>query len=361
MSQNELFRGQPFARIQFVVQAYLRSPSCPPNYSPLHQMLRWIDVLKFAVNGNPEPDRKVAKTEEEWQALLTEEQFRVTRLRGTERPFSSEMCELFKPGKYKCICCGTQLFDSGEKFDSGTGWPSFTQPIKENAVAYHKDESNGRSRIETVCNTCRAHLGHVFPDGPEPSKLRFCINAVALEKVESTEAKITFGGGCFWCTEAIFQRIKGVISVQSGYSGGDVVNPTYREVCSGRTGHAEVIEVTYDPDAVTYEDIIRVHLGTHDPTTLNRQGGDQGTQYRSVIFYRNDEEKQTALDLTKEYEAALGQPIVTQITPFVAFFPAEAEHQNYFNNNADQNSYCGVVIEPKLAKFRAAFPQFLSE
>lgn len=324
-------------------------------------MLRWIDVLKFAANGNPEPDREVEKTDEEWEAILTPEQFRVTRQHGTERAFSSEMCELFEPGKYQCVCCGTVLFDSGEKFDSGTGWPSFTQPAKENAIAYYKDDSHGMSRVETLCNTCDAHLGHVFPDGPEPSKLRYCINAVALEKVESNEAKATFGGGCFWCTEAVFQRIKGVTSVRSGYSGGDVINPTYREVCSGRTGHAEVIEVTFDPEAVGYEDIVRVHLGTHDPTTLNQQGADRGTQYRSVIFYRNDEEKQAALDLIKEYEGALGKSVVTEVRPFVAFYPAEDEHQDYYNGNADRNPYCAAVIEPKLAKFRKAFPELLDK
>lgn len=293
--------------------------------------------------------------------MLTQEQFRVTRLHGTERAFSSAMCERFEPGKYRCACCGSTLFDSEEKFDSGTGWPSFTQPVQENAVAYRKDDSAGMSRIETLCSVCDAHLGHVFPDGPEPCGLRYCINAVALEKVESSEAKATFGGGCFWCTEAVFQRVKGIVSVKSGYSGGDVVNPTYREVCSGRTGHAEAIEVTYDPTLVSFQEILRVHLGTHDPTTLNRQGADSGTQYRSVIFYRNDQEKQTALDLIKEFEAAIGKPVVTEVKPVTAFFVAEAEHQNYYNENSSLNPYCGVAIEPKLAKFRASFPALLRE
>ncbi len=145
-------------------------------------MLNWNDIIKFANEGNPTPDRKVIKTEEEWKAQLSPEEYRVTRLKGTERPFSSEMCSLFEPGKYACICCGTLLFDSGEKFESGTGWPSFTQPIKDNAVAYHQDRSYGMRRIETICNTCDAHLGHIFPDGPAPSGLRYCINAVALKK-----------------------------------------------------------------------------------------------------------------------------------------------------------------------------------
>ena len=150
-------------------------------------MLKWPDIIKFAKEGNPSPDRRVEKTEEEWKAQLTPEEYRVTRQSGTERAFSSQMCNLFEPGIYKCICCGTLLFDATEKFDSGTGWPSFTQPIKENAIAYHLDTSFGMQRVETICNTCDAHLGHIFPDGPAPSRLRYCINAVALKKVTEVE------------------------------------------------------------------------------------------------------------------------------------------------------------------------------
>jgi methionine-R-sulfoxide reductase len=146
-------------------------------------MLKWLDVLRMARISNLPPDRKVVKTDEEWRAQLTPEQYFVTRQRGTERPFSSEMCGLFEPGLYACVCCGALLFDASDKFESGTGWPSFTQPIKENAIAYHEDNSYGMSRVETVCNTCDAHLGHVFPDGPGPSGLRYCMNAVALKKL----------------------------------------------------------------------------------------------------------------------------------------------------------------------------------
>ena len=195
-------------------------------------MINWSDIIELTSNGNPAPDRRVEKTEEQWKEILTPEQFRVARQKGTERPNSSEMCGLYEPGRYACVCCGTELFNSEEKFESGTGWPSFTQPVKENAVAYHEDNSHGMTRIETVCNTCDAHLGHVFPDGPKPSGLRFCINGVSLKKISSNgekimESKITFGGGCFWCTEALFQQLKGVIKVESGYSGGDVKNPSY--------------------------------------------------------------------------------------------------------------------------------------
>lgn len=145
-------------------------------------MLKWTDVIRFASHGNPQPNTKVTLTEAEWKAKLTPEEFRVTRLKGTERAFSSEMCNLFEQGKYSCVCCGTLLFDATEKFDSGTGWPSFTQPVIENSIAYIKDNTFGMQRIETVCNTCDAHLGHVFPDGPPPGGLRYCMNAVALKK-----------------------------------------------------------------------------------------------------------------------------------------------------------------------------------
>jgi methionine-R-sulfoxide reductase len=145
-------------------------------------MLKWPDILQFAKDGNPAPDRKVVKTDEQWREQLSAEEYRVTRQAGTERAFSSEMCGLFEPGIYGCLCCGTLLFDANEKFESGTGWPSFTQPVARNAIAYRLDESHGVQRVETVCNTCDAHLGHVFPDGPPPSRLRYCMNAVALKK-----------------------------------------------------------------------------------------------------------------------------------------------------------------------------------
>ena len=145
-------------------------------------LLKWPDVLKLAKDGNPPPDRKIVKSEAEWRSQLSPEQYRITRQAGTERAFSSEMCSLFEPGIYSCVCCDTVLFDATSKFESGTGWPSFTQPIASNVIAYHVDGGFGMRRVETVCNTCDAHLGHVFPDGPPPSGLRYCMNAVALKK-----------------------------------------------------------------------------------------------------------------------------------------------------------------------------------
>jgi len=336
-------------------------------------MITWNDVLTQARTGNLVPPSRVEKTDEEWKSVLSPEQFRVTRQQGTERAFSSQMCQLFEPGRYACVCCGTVLFDAGEKFDSGTGWPSFTQPLNPQVVAYHADNSHGMVRVEATCNLCDAHLGHVFPDGPPPTGLRYCINAVSLRKVHEDEeestpveetaeapaeltaspqtAQATFGGGCFWCTEAIFQQLRGVTRVESGYSGGTVPDPTYEDVCTGRTGHAEVIEVTYNPSEIRFEDLLRVHLATHNPTTMNRQGADQGTQYRSAIFYRTQEEKEIASRVIGEVQRTLDKPIVTQLSPFERFYKAEESHQNYYNDHA-QGQYCQVVILPKLQKLR---------
>lgn len=148
-------------------------------------MLTWKDILALAQKGNPEPDRRVVKTEAEWKAQLTDEQFHVMRKKGTERPFSTEMCSRFEPGIYACAGCGTPMFDSETKYQSGTGWPSFSLPLKDNVVSYVMDNTLGMTRIEAVCSTCDGHLGHVFPDGPQPSGLRFCINAASLKKIES--------------------------------------------------------------------------------------------------------------------------------------------------------------------------------
>lgn len=317
-------------------------------------MLSWLDILKFANFGNPKPDQRVEKSDEAWMALLTPEQYQITRQKGTERAHSSDLCNLFEPGRYACLCCGTALFDSEEKFQSGTGWPSFTQPIQENAIAYHKDRGAGMYRIEAVCNTCDAHLGHVFQDGPPPGGLRYCINAVALEKVHSSIRKATLGGGCFWCTEALFQELKGVHKVESGYSGGHARKPTYREVCSGLTGHAEGVEITYDSELIAYADILRIHLSTHDPTTLNRQGADKGTQYRSIIFYRNETEKQAAKEVIKDMQPSFDSPIITELKAFEAFYKADADHQNYYRDNPEQ-AYCQAVINPKLQQFRTLY------
>lgn len=169
----------------------------------------------------------------------------------------------------------------------------------------------------------------------------------------------TLGGGCFWCLEAVFQEIKGVVKVESGYSGGHVANPTYRQVCTGNTGHAEVVQITFDPAVLPYETLLKVFFSVHDPTTLNRQGADVGTQYRSVIFYHDETQKAIAEKVVKEFASQVwDDPIVTEISPFTAFYKAEDYHQNYYRNNPEQG-YCRIVINPKLEKFRKMYAELL--
>lgn len=180
--------------------------------------------------------------------------------------------------------------------------------------------------------------------------------------MENNKEKATFGGGCFWCTEAIFERIEGVTSVMSGYSGGQIKNPTYREVSSGATGHAEVIQITYDPAKVSYYTLLEVFFKTHDPTTLNRQGADVGTQYRSIILYHTEEQKEKASEIIRELndQDIWKNPIVTEIVPFESFYQAEDYHQNYYDNNSNQG-YCRMVITPKIEKLEEIFEDKLKQ
>lgn len=166
----------------------------------------------------------------------------------------------------------------------------------------------------------------------------------------------TFGGGCFWCTEAIFKSLKGVETVESGYSGGQTINPTYKEVCTGETGHAEVVQITFNPNVISFRELLEVFWGTHDPTSLNRQGADSGTQYRSVVFYHSQQQKETAEKYKAELnkENVYNKPVITEITAFDHFYKAENYHQNYFANNRSQG-YCQFVIVPKIDKFRKIF------
>jgi peptide methionine sulfoxide reductase msrA/msrB len=329
--------------------------------------MNWNDVLNYAKN-NPSPDKEVRKTNEEWKSQLTPEQYRVTRQHGTERPFSGEYCEAHTAGVYACVCCETKLFDSTLKFDSGTGWPSFTEPAKDNVIYYKADNSYGMTRVEVLCNVCEAHLGHVFPDGPKPSGLRYCINSASLKKLESTIPAengsqlemTTMGGGCFWCIEAILDELEGVENVVSGYAGGEKDNPGYQQVCNGNTGHAEVVQVTFNPAIVSYADLVRIFLLMHNPTTLNRQGADVGTQYRSVIFYHSKEQEQTAKEIVKELQPDFDKPIVTEISPYTKFFKAEESHQEYYKSNPAK-AYCQSVISPKLSKLRQYFNQNLKK
>ena len=196
-----------------------------------------------------------------------------------------------------------------------------------------------------------------------PLTLLLTIAAAAISQkmntkpMNSTDSeKVTFGGGCFWCTEAVFLDVKGVLKVESGYSGGKVKNPSYKEVCTGTTGHAEVTQITYDPKLVSFETLLEIFWNTHDPTTLNRQGADEGPQYRSVIFYHNEEQKKVAEQYKQQLEAShvYKNKIVTEISPLINYYPAEDYHQNYYALNQNQG-YCQYVIRPKVEKFRKQF------
>jgi len=272
---------------------------------------------------------------------LTKAESYIINNKGTETPFTGKYTDYREKGTYLCKKCGAALYYSSGKFESDCGWPSFDDEIK-GAVKRSPDPDGMRTEI--TCASCGAHLGHVFTgERMTPKNIRHCVNSVSLDFVpaiveEGRYGTAVFAGGCFWGVEYFMQKEPGVISVNSGYTGGHVKNPSYKEVCTGKTGHAEAVKIIYDPEKTSYEKLLRLFLEIHDPTQVGGQGPDLGDQYRSEIFYMNDDQRKTA-----EYSLKIltdkGYRIATAVTKASEFFDAEDYHQDYYFNNG-KVPYC---------------------
>jgi peptide methionine sulfoxide reductase msrA/msrB len=333
-------------------------------------------ALTMAASGRMPPQRtKPMSTKEytkppeaELKKKLTPAQFEVTQKAGTEPPFRNEFWDNHERGLYVDVATGEPLFSSTDKFDSGTGWPSFTKPVESNRVTEHRDAAHGMVRTEVKSKGGDSHLGHVFDDGPAPTHQRYCINSAALRFIpadkleaegygayatlfaaagktgssaEPAAAKagleaVVLAGGCFWGMEDLIRKIPGVIDTEVGYAGGKTTKPTYNDVKTGSTGHAESVRVVFDPKKLSLSDLLeKWFFRMHDPTTLNRQGNDVGTQYRSAIFVTNAEQRKAA-EVVKERVNKSGKwkkPVVTEIVEAGPFTRAEDYHQDYLEKN----------------------------
>jgi len=274
---------------------------------------------------------------------LTRQQQRIIINKGTERPFSGKYNDHYEKGTYTCARCGATLYESSSKFKSNCGWPSFDDQI-EGAVKQQPDADGVRTEI--LCNNCGGHLGHVFlGEKMTPKNTRHCVNSLSMNFIPAKDqqeqaGKAIFASGCFWGTEYYFNKVPGVISTTVGYTGGHVPNPTYKQVCTDKTGHAEAVEVSFDPEVISYEQIAKLFFETHDFTQLNRQGPDIGTQYRSAIFYLDEEQKQIATQLIQTLKTKRHN-VKTKVTKADTFWPAEEYHQDYYDK-ARKTPYCHV-------------------
>jgi peptide methionine sulfoxide reductase msrA/msrB len=286
------------------------------------------------------PNSNASGKEQKMYNKLTPEEERIIVNKGTERPFSGKYYNHFEEGTYTCKRCGAELYKSSSKFKSVCGWPSFDDQI---GLAVKRQRDADGVRTEITCAKCGAHLGHVFlGEGLTPNNIRHCVNSISMNFVpaeKKTETAI-FASGCFWGTEYHFKNAPGVISTTVGYTGGHTAHPTYKQVCTGKTGHAEAVEVVFDPSKTSYEQLAKLFFETHDFTQINRQGPDVGTQYRSAIFYSNENQKQAAIKLADELRKK-GYDVKTQIVPADTFWPAEQYHQDYYEKTAG-SPYCHI-------------------
>lgn len=297
-------------------------------------------------------------------AGLTPEQRRIMLDAGTEPPFCGVFTDNKEKGIYVCALGGLPLFRSDQKFLSKSGWASFFAPFDPDHIQYVEDRSHGMVRVEILCARTGAHLGHVFDDGPPPTGKRYCLNSEALRFIPDgqplpsesrpvdTEVAY-FGGGCFWGVEDAFEKLPGVLDAESGFSNGKTATVTYKEVCRGDTGHAEVVKIVFDPKRVSYGDLLKVFFRIHDPTTPNRQGPDIGTQYRSAIYVATPEQEKiarqaiAALNASDSFKSAFkGKSIVTEVAPISGYIKAEDYHQDYHAKNGGQchaRGYTGAM------------------